>query len=62
MDCRTGFRGLLFNHACWLNLHPVLAASHDPLVRIPSFNGRKATFFVPARTATVYLAKRSMDG
>lgn len=59
---RTGFRGLLFNHACCLKLHPALAASHDPLVRTSSFNGRTATFFVPARTPTVFLARRSMDG
>ena len=42
-------------------LHPILAASHDPVVRTTSFSRASGTFSVPARTAAVLWALRPAD-
>jgi pullulanase-type alpha-1,6-glucosidase len=41
-----------------LHLHPVLAASTDPVVREAHFNRPKATFWIPPRTAAVFWETR----
>jgi hypothetical protein len=41
-----------------LALHPVLAASSDPVVRRASFDPSKAAFTVPARSAAVFVAAK----
>jgi hypothetical protein len=41
-------------------LHPVLAASHDAVVRTASFNIAAGSFSTPARTTAVFLARRSL--
>ena len=40
-------------------LHPIQAASHDPLVRTATFSA--GTFVVPARTTAVFVSKRPLD-
>ena len=40
-------------------LHPVQAASHDPVVRAASFDRSWGSFTVPGRTAAVFVARRS---
>jgi len=42
-------------------LHPVLAASTDPVVQTSSFDSATGTFDVPARTTAVFLVPRSAD-
>ena len=42
-----------------LRLHPVQAASQDPVVRAASFDGSGGSFTVPGRTAAVFVARRS---
>jgi pullulanase/glycogen debranching enzyme len=39
-----------------LRLHPVQAASHDPVVRTAKFDSTKGEFRIPARTAAVFVA------
>ncbi len=39
-----------------LYLHPVLAFSHDPVVRTSKFQPRTGTFSIPARTVAVFVA------
>ncbi|HEV2913880.1 MAG TPA: pullulanase-type alpha-1,6-glucosidase [Pyrinomonadaceae bacterium] len=43
-----------------LALHPVLAASHDSIVRTASFNSGAGSFSIPARTTAVFLARRPL--
>jgi pullulanase len=38
-----------------LLLHPVLALSHDPVVRTSKFQGATGTFTIPARTTAVFI-------
>jgi hypothetical protein len=40
-------------------LHPVQAASGDPVVRTSSYDPGTATFGVPGRTTSVFIAKRA---
>ena len=42
-------------------LHPVQASSHDPVVRTASFTSATGTFFVPGRTASVFVSPRPID-
>ena len=42
-------------------LHPVQASSHDPVTRTASFASATGTFFVPGRTASVFLSPRPLD-
>ena len=42
-------------------LHPVQASSHDPVTRTASFATATGTFFVPGRTASVFLSPRPLD-
>jgi len=42
-----------------LELHPVHAASHDPVVRTATF--ADGTFTIPARTAAVFVSRRPLD-
>ena len=44
-----------------LALHPILAASTDTVVRTASFNNSSGAFQVPARTAAVFWAQRSLS-
>jgi hypothetical protein len=39
-------------------LHPLQAASHDPVVRAASFDRARGRFAVPGRTAAVFVAPR----
>jgi pullulanase-type alpha-1,6-glucosidase len=39
-----------------LRLHPVLAASHDPVVRTSKYTAATGTFTIPARTTAVFVA------
>ena len=42
-----------------LQLHPILAASDDPVVRMSNFNRALGSFAIPARTTAVFWATRS---
>jgi pullulanase-type alpha-1,6-glucosidase len=44
-----------------LRLHPVQTSSSDPVVRTASFDSATGTFFVPARTAAVFISPRPLD-
>jgi pullulanase-type alpha-1,6-glucosidase len=44
-----------------LRLHPIQAVSHDPVVRTASFASSTGTFFVPGRTAAVFVSSRPLD-
>jgi pullulanase-type alpha-1,6-glucosidase len=44
-----------------LRLHPIQAVSHDPAVRTASFASSTGTFFVPGRTAAVFVSPRPLD-
>ena len=39
-------------------LHPIQAASSDPIVRASSYRRASGAFTVPARTAAVFVARR----
>jgi len=41
-----------------MELHPVQAASSDPVVRMSTYDAATGTFGVPARTAAVFIAQR----
>ena len=41
-------------------LHPVQAASADPIVRLADFDGSVEEFYVPGRTTAVFLLQRSL--
>jgi hypothetical protein len=41
-----------------LALHPIQAASSDPVVRTARFDPESGTFSVPARTTAVFVASR----
>jgi alpha-1,6-glucosidase-like protein/FIMAH domain-containing protein len=43
-----------------VRLHPIQAASADPIVRTSSFNASTGAFFVPARTAAVFISPRAV--
>jgi hypothetical protein len=44
-----------------LTLHPILQNSSDPIVRSASFAPGSGSFFVPARTAAVFVGRRPLD-
>jgi hypothetical protein len=44
-----------------LTLHPILKSSSDPIVRTASFDRGSGSFFVPARTAAVFIGHRPLD-
>jgi pullulanase-type alpha-1,6-glucosidase len=44
-----------------LTLHPILQGSSDPIVRTASFAPGSGSFFVPARTAAVFVGSRPLD-
>jgi pullulanase-type alpha-1,6-glucosidase len=48
----TSFQGIPFE------LHPILAASHDPLARTSSFDQSDGAFLIPGRTTAVFLARK----
>ena len=41
--------------------HPVQVSSHDPVARTASFASATGAFFVPGRTASVFLSPRPLD-
>ncbi len=43
-----------------LTLHPILKSSSDPIVRTASFDRGSGSFFVPARTAAVFVGRRPL--
>ena len=49
----TGLKGVA------LQLHPVQAASHDPVVKTSAFDPASGTFTVPGRTAAVFVAAQA---
>lgn len=43
--------------ARWFMLHPILAASDDPVVRSSTYDRKARTFHVPARTTAVFIGR-----